>query len=410
MRVPVNLATARPGAGASRWAELDLIRGLAGALMVANHAGVDWVRDSEPMSLNGALTFTGSLAPVFFFMVTGLGRGIQSARVSTHRPFSDTLKKVLVLLLADAALWLSPSVHLGLNFLGFIGISTLALELVSMTRRPFAVAAAAAALCLVLRFAVAPRLHFPDEPSASVRFLSFVLGRAQSGEFAYPLCPWLAYPFLGFMLGRRAAQHADAVRAARPRFAFGFALAGAAGLAICVWFAARGMVFFRWGSMSFAYCWFGFAAVFVGLSLALLAVWRLPASWVVALSLPGIASFALVPFHYVVIWLGRAPLSGVIEMAFPVVVPLLVALVFSASKAFNRLVDRLASVRQREAWLWGVLVAAVGLLLLLSTVSDHDLRTPIMASVQLLSCALFALTSRQTVAVRSVGVPSRATE
>jgi hypothetical protein len=224
------------------------------------------------------------------------------------------------------------------------------------------------------------------------------------------LCPWLAYPFLGFMLGRRAAQHADAVRAARPRFAFGFALAGAAGLAICVWFAARGMVFFRWGSMSFAYCWFGFAAVFVGLSLALLAVWRLPASWVVALSLPGIASFALVPFHYVVIWLGRAPLSGVIEMAFPMVVPLLVALVFSASKAFNRLVDRLASVRHREAWLWGVLVAAVGLLLLLSTVSDHDLRTPIMASVQLLSCALFALTSRQTVAVRSVGVPSRATE
>ncbi len=154
--------------GARHWSELDLLRALAGVCMVSNHAGVSWLSESAwRQGLNGAITFVGSLAPVLFFTVTGLGRGIQAAG-RAPKPIADTLRKTLVLFLADAAFWLSPSQHFGLDFLGFIGLSALVLEL-RQGRRPVLAIALAFGACPGAPVRGGRQLRLPTEGGLGVR-------------------------------------------------------------------------------------------------------------------------------------------------------------------------------------------------------------------------------------------------
>src|SRR5271166_6618259 len=89
-----------------RWAEIDFLRGLAACLMIANHLGFA-SSSYEESTLVASMTFLGGMAPVLFFLVTGLGYGVKSV---SGRPRSNDrhLSKIMILLMADAFLCLCP--------------------------------------------------------------------------------------------------------------------------------------------------------------------------------------------------------------------------------------------------------------------------------------------------------------
>jgi hypothetical protein len=380
--------------GPRHWSEIDLLRALAGAFMVANHAGVGWLPSAQAnRGLDGALIFAGSLAPVLFFSVTGLGRGVR-ATTAARRPFSDVLRRVLVLFLADAALWLAPGSWIGLDFLGFIAISTLVIELVNDASRPGVVAVAGIGVCLIARFGVGP--HLGVGGSTLTQIMRFVVGGGTVAGFSYALTPWLAYPLFGLWVGRLVAARADLVRRYRGRFALALAVAATVGFVLCLVLAHRGLVFFRWGSMSLAYCVFGFSALLGSFSVALLAAGHLPAAAVKLLSLSGVASFILVPVHYLLVAAVYWMAPNVVTTAFPVVLLPLILAVFALSKRLDRLISAYAPRARGTRWSAVLLVAIVAILARLASLPSEggkSQRLLLMASAQLLACGLFVLTS-----------------
>jgi hypothetical protein len=386
--------------GSSHWAEIDLLRALAGALMVANHAGVKWLPSGQAdRGLAGALIFAGSLAPVLFFSVTGIGRGVRATTAgAARRPITDVLRRVMVLVLADAAIWLAPGSFIGMDFLGFIALSTLVIELVNDARRPGVVAAVGVGVCLVARFGVGPHLGLAADGSAFAQVIRFLVGDGTISGFSYAFTPWLAYPLFGLWVGRFVAARANVVRSAHGRRALAVALAVAAalGFSLCLVLAHRHLSFFRWGSMSFAYCVFGFAALFGSLAIVLVAAGRLGPAAVRVLSLSGMASFILVPVHYLLVGILQRLAPDAVRTGFPIAIPLLIVVVFAASKWLDRRISALVPRAQGTWWPSILLVAILAILARLAFVprtGNESQRLVLMASAQLLACGLFALTS-----------------
>lgn len=367
------------------WPELDVLRGLAAVLMVYNHAGVRFPREAHHW-LGNALEFAGSLAPVVFFLVTGLGRGVQFAAGGSARPLSDTLRKVLLLLLADVALWLSPAQHLGMDFLGFIAVSTLVVELIARTRLPTAIAWLVFFGVLGMRL-----LGAPLRESLGDNWLTFLCGLTPRSGFSYPLAPWLAYPVLGFLLGAAAQRRAATLRAAPDKLLLGALLATAAFGAVSLWQHSRGAMFFRWGSVSVAFTILSFATIFASIAAALvLAKTSLTTR---AFALPGTSSLVIVPVHYCLIdALVRIEPALATGANFPLTATILVAVAL----VLARLIDRAIGVALApRANLWWPLFAAA-LALLAATYATHGTaaRLPCMAAAQLALCALFAMRGR----------------
>ena len=398
-----RVATADVPHSARHWAELDLLRALAGALMVVNHAGVAWLPDhGERGGLDGALTFVGSLAPVLFFTVTGIGRGIQSAPGGASRPFRAPLLTAFILTLADATLWLSPTRHLGMDFLGFIALSTVVVEIVNRTRWPAAVAAVSALVCLLLRYVVAPRVGLRLGTGVAAQGLNLLVGKTALIATSYPICPWLAYPLFGSLVGRFAARHADRIRATRGRCASVLAVTAAVGLGLCVVMYQHHATFFRWGAMSFAYCILGFAAVLAGISLVLAVVRGASAGAIGALSLPGLASFVLVPVHYAVI-AGLHPESLMRPgVTFPLALLVLVPVVFGASRWIDRRMKALASHRRPLS----TVILLTTTVALLFQIARADGPLPLRLVTQLLACGLFAFLSPRRASRMPTPLPS----
>lgn len=110
------------------WKELDILRGLAGLLMIVNHLGVKTLEPSlRQDGLSGFLLFIGSFAPVLYFFITGVGYGIQSTQKKNVTNWSSVANKIAILFLADLLMKWSGGRILGLDFLGFIGCSSLLL-------------------------------------------------------------------------------------------------------------------------------------------------------------------------------------------------------------------------------------------------------------------------------------------
>ncbi len=383
----IDATASRPRA---YWPELDALRGLAAVLMVLNHAGVLWLGE-DARGLDEALTFMGGLAPVFFFMVTGTGRGVQSAGRANNKKTGDTLRKVGLLLLADVALWISPNRLLGMDFLGFIALSTLVVEGVQRTRRPALTASLLAAFVLGVRFALAPLLDLGEPMTSAQAVGRFLLGDRSLAGFAYPPCPWLAYPLFGYLLGRVAQRHADTVRARRMPVAGALGLSGGLGLAICYVLAQRGMIFFRWGTLSVAYTLFGFCALVCGAAIvvALERAGRARA----LIALPGTSSLVVVPIHYLLIHvLHEATPELARDGRFLPVVLIVIALALGISRAIDRVLTALAKEQRGASGYWlGTLATALVLTVATAYTTGSLPRLMVMTLAQLAISALFPL-------------------
>jgi len=361
--------------------DLNVLRGLAGAYMVIHHV---WAQFQPAVGrLGESLVFIGSCAPVIFFFVTGVGYGIKGAQRGAL--LASALKKVAVLLLADQLLFWRLQQPAGLDFLGFIGLSTLVLEWVSRRRRPVVVALGLTTAIIFLRYGLGAKAIIGRLGLADATWLLAAIGAKDIGGIAYPACPWLVYPLIGFALARAGAE-----RAIRP--VLGLSALSIASALFATMLIGRGYVVFRWGTVSLAFFALSFAILGGSLWLAFL-IDRLP-PLARAISLRGIASLAVVPLHYWVIevaaQLHMAPTDGQRLASLTV---LLGVLAFAGAKLAARLVQALADAAQARALssaLWATVLFCAALLLFGREVNPL-LRATCMALGQLALCALLVV-------------------
>ena len=362
--------------------QLDLFRGVAALLMVLNHAGVHWLAPEDATSgLAGLLVFLGSAAPALFFFATGAGMGL-SRRAALDWP--SLLRKVVLLLIADAALNWAEGRWLGLDFFGFCALSMLAVAGVVSSKRPRLTAVLVLVVVVALRYGDAP-LVMRLLPSAP--WLGFVTGVEGFPDVSYPLCPWLVFPLAGYLVGS-ASSRLDSARAQYAAAAAALLLLGAARA-----MALHGAAVHRWGSVSAAY--FVFAVGFVG------ACWVLARVAVGArgndfLRLRGPASLLVVPLHYAVIQVGMALLPTPWPLAvWGSIVAALCLLVLPACRGLADILRRVASAPRAGVPLVAAIVFSMACCGLAADFSPG------------LACWLVACLS-QTVIAANLARPSRA--
>jgi Heparan-alpha-glucosaminide N-acetyltransferase, catalytic len=376
------------------FAELDVLRMLAAALMVANHAGVAWLEPAaQRAGVTGALTFAGGFAPVVFFCVTGMGRGLRAGATGGDDRIK-TLQKAALLFLSDAAMWLAPDRWLGLDFLGFIALSSLLVDDFARRARWVASALIALAGCVSLRFVLGPAMQDFLPRALEAAPLRAVLGVAAVEGVSYPLSPWLAFPLLGMLAAGLTARRRSAGSDSRRRSLMACAAAALVATLGCALFVARGFVFHRWGTMSFAYFGASLGVLAAAFALALgLAPYAATARWRPLLALGGSASLVVVPVHY--------GLTGAIgyfwkpagAAEFVPALAISVAAIVAVARAFDGAVKDLARVASRAARL-GPLVLAIGGLLALALGSSEVPRPATQVVVQLAIAALFVRVGR----------------
>ena len=327
--------------------ELDVLRGLAAVLMIVNHGGYRLLGPEDASSGPlGALVFVGSFAPVLFFFATGFGVALSVNATGRAPDWRSTGVKAVLLLLADQLMFWRTGAMGGLDFLGFIGVSLLLVSVIARSRHAVAVCGACIAAIVVLRYGLAPKLIDPATPGGGWAWTAGVRGLR---DLPYPPAPWLAYPLAGFVLGRLYAGLDIRLPAPRNRWVVIGLVAVLSLVAIAGVLAARGAPFFRWGSVSAGYFVLSLAAV-IGAGLLSMGLAIASPRIATALSLRGVASFAVVPLHYGLLDLVargmNPPLGG---RVFVALIAIVVFACLLASKLFSRSVSAWVAGPRRAA-------------------------------------------------------------
>ncbi len=296
------------------WKELDILRGLAALLMIVNHAGYQTL---APTQVNGlvasSLLFVSSFAPVLFFFVTGVGYGLQSIKKKQASHWYVILNKVIILFLADLLIHWSNGKWVGLEFLGFIGLSSLVLEFVRKSKFPVIVSLVGFVVISLLRYSLGPYIYAHGYAQQGGWLLTWIVGFKDTPGVSYPLSPWLAYPFAGYLVGVAAVHYRRFIENDCPRgsakgnrikVVLGLLMLGILPAIAGLLLFKRGASFFRWGTVGIGFYVVSFAIILAGIaiSLALCTNSKL-VNLQEALSLKGIASLAVVPIHYILIYL-----------------------------------------------------------------------------------------------------------
>ena len=342
----------------AHWKELDVLRGIAAVMMVFNHVGVKLL---SPQFLESgfteALLFVTSFAPVIFFFVTGVGTGIQSHQRKKASRWASVLTKAGILWLADLLLAWSNGNGWWLDFLGFIGLSIVLLELIRTSKKPIAFSAIGIVLLTLLRYGVGAIVaHFGW--IENMWGIDLVLGTKMMPNVSYPLSPWLAYPLLGFIAGAAIARLQTKIDQQRLQTIAKILGVAALPAIVSLVFAAKGAVFFRWGSMSIAFYVLSFAAILGCLAIAMiLCSDRCPSFISEGLSLRGISSLAVVPIHYCLIdLLGWFKIGTVQPIGFVMWAIVVTALSFWLAAAVEQEGNSLSKSSQ-QGWLKSSLTA-----------------------------------------------------
>lgn len=315
-------------------------------MMVVNHAG-NHLLDTQlqrggPMAV---LVFIGSFAPVVFFFTTGFGAAI--SRSGTPNMFS-VLQKAALLLVADQFFFWRHGAGFGLDFLGFIALASVLSSWLMTRPRPFAAACLAIAVIAALRFGLGPRLATVSLGAWG----DWLIGVRAVANVSYPFSPWMALPMFGLAVGLRYPSGEVSESAAR-RWQLGSLAAAAVLLCLSAGAAAVGASFFRWGSMGLGFFLLSFAVIALcgWFSMVGARSWPRVAR---VLSIRGVASFAVVPVHYVAIDLTEAMIGHRLTQGeFIVTAVVLVVISFALSKLVATAVRRLVAP--------GHVVVAIGL-------------------------------------------------
>lgn len=382
--------------------DLDILRGLAALMMVTNHLAVKVLTPEQwSNGFLGNLTFIGSFAPVVFFFVTGMGYGIQSQRQQHSSRWSSVLNKVAILMVADLLMHWSVGRWIGLDFLGFIGLSMLLLEVIRLRKQPILYCAAGIVIISGLRFISVPLITKLFGYTVDLPIVHWILGNPAVPGISYPLSPWIVYPLLGFIVGAMAVRHWAMINTRRWQMVI--KLTGLALFPTLIGFviAWKGGVFFRWGTMNLNFYIVSFAAILFSMagSLAICATAKSKPQLKplqTALALPGIASFAIVPIHYFLIaLLARAGVKDLHGFSFCLMLLILTTLTFLLAQGLAEFSHKLSQMQSQKK-LWLMLVVAIALFSGITLLFGQEAALlPLFTRTdgQLLLCLLFAVRS-----------------
>lgn len=378
----------------TQWVELDILRGLAGIIMVYNHAAARWLDEAQRQDpLCGALFLIGSYAPVVFFATTGIGYGIQSElpRKRAGHAFGF-VRKVVILLVADALLWLGREIWIGLDFLGFIALSMLILEPIRRRRMGWVWPLVGVVVVAGLRYGLAPAVVPPPASGQPATLVHWLAGVASPPGFSYPILPWVGYTLAGFSVGVLMQRLPALIVARRRPLALALLGLGALDGAAIGWLTLQGAGLMRWGTVNKLFFVSGFVVLTLGSGLSLLAA---PSTRLARLlSLRGISSLALVPLHYAVIAIVLAALDTRALSSAQFALMSTAAVV--ASLAMARGWDRVAKALVPRAWAWSALMVVTAAAIASKLLLTHALWLTLACALgQLALCCLLIVERRR---------------
>jgi hypothetical protein len=317
------------GGGKNSVEQLDFLRGIAICMMIVNHVGERLLDNNLLASgLLADLVFVGSFAPVVFFFTTGFGIGFAKRDV-TPSSFLSTLLKAGLLVVADQLMLWRTATLWGVDFLGFIAISSVLVTSLAASKKSIWLCTALMLGVFAIRFGLGGwARERPDLPG----ILIWLIGARGIDGISYPFSPWIIYPLLGFLLGRGyGALQTSHTSFPRPWLY----LATVAALISAAALDRANAIFFRWGTMSFAFFVLSIGVLFLTLIVAWRVTTRLPRVSQL-LSLRGISSLAIVPIHYALIEIiaetNGSPL-GAIAAATAMIVAVILSVILSRAFA-----------------------------------------------------------------------------
>lgn len=378
------------------WQELDILRGLAALLMIVNHAGHQTLASNQADGfVASSLLFVSSFAPVLFFFVTGVGYGLQSVKKKRASHWYVILNKVIILFFADLLIHWSNGKWIGLEFLGFIGLSSLVLEFVRRSKFPVMVSLAGFIAISLMRYLLGPYFHALGYDQQSGWLLNWIVGFKDTPNVSYPLSPWLAYPFAGYLVGVAAVHYRRFIESDRFKVASGLIIVGIFPALAGLFLFKRGASFFRWGTVGIGFYIVSFAIILVGIAISLVCTNSKLTNLQEALSLKGIASLAVVPIHYILIYL--VVISGgksVDLFKYSLIAIAVLVLSFFFSRQVENVGQKVRQFKQQKTvWLSLVAILTIAAALTLITGQQTTSIAPIYPRTfgQLILCLLFVL-------------------
>jgi len=219
---------------------VDWLRGLAVVLMIQTHLYDAWCSPAAKTTVEyGWTRFWGGIPSRLFLLLVGVSMAIryehQMAAGADRRKMVRTAVKRGLEILGLAYLFRLQEYLLGgaydwhdlfrVDILNCIGASMIVGAFITAPRngkRPIAITALVAAVCIALGPIVGPQ-HFPD---FLPRPLTSYLGGERPMSW-FPLFPWLAWPLIGVLVGHAWVRGSADAR----RQAWTFLLTGAVGAA-----------------------------------------------------------------------------------------------------------------------------------------------------------------------------------
>ncbi|HAX76130.1 MAG TPA: hypothetical protein DCY88_09920 [Cyanobacteria bacterium UBA11372] len=378
------------------WQELDVLRGLAALLMILNHVGYNTLATAE---INGiwaaSLLFITSCAPVLFFFVTGVGYGIQSSQKKKLGHWCVIFNKVIILFLADLLIHWSNGRWLGLEFLGFIAISSLVMEFIRRSKSPLTYCLIGFVAIFIIRYLLGHFIHSLGYDQKGWWLLDWIIGTTEIDGVSYPLSPWIAYPLAGYIVGVVAMGYRDYIKTHRLQVVVGLLMgAGVPAIASLI-LLQRGSSFFRWGTVSLGFYIVSFAILLVSIA-GTLAFCGEPKLSICqnALSLKGIASLAVVPVHYFLIDLvTRMGAKELNLLSYGIIAIAVLTISFLGARFVEYLSSIIVKIKKQKV-VWVGLVAMFLLASGLTLIYNRESTSLVMLTRtfgQIVLCLLFAM-------------------
>ncbi len=317
--------------------------------MIFNHAGFALLAPGlASHGASGVLVFAGSFAPVLFFFAVGFGAALDTRRGDDWA----VIYKVLLLLLADQFFAWSSSRLWGLDFFAFIGISLLTAKAVMRLSRPVFGATVLIALVLLLRFVVGVAVGSSADLPAPIHWVFGVKGFE---AVSYPLAPWLVYPLWGVVMARGWLRYGASIASKQWLWLVGPMLASGSLAVSAYWL---GLSFHRWGTVGIGYFILSVSVLLAFVLMSLL-YQRLVRPSAGMLALGGVASFMVVPVHYVMLKGGLLPRETAAGLAYLLITCTVAVLSFLLSKWMEQRLQQHKPNPQKQLGWTGMLLLAV---------------------------------------------------
>lgn len=375
------------------WYELDLLRGLAAIFMIVNHVGYAILApELTTQGLSGILIFVGSFAPVLFFFITGVGYGLQSRQQPKESYWSGVGYKVFILLVADQFFYWNEGTLLGLNFLGFIGFSTLVIAWIRRYRHSVIFAFAGFFLVSSLRYLIAPIVQSFD---INIELVTWILGQPDIQGISYPMSPWLAYPFAGYLIGYAAARYVPFKEKYGKELIVSLFILSCLPAILAFILLQSGSSFHRWGTVAIGFYAISFSIIIICLVYSLACVILIKSTdFKNIVSLRGISSLAVVPIHYYLIFLIQSiGLTNLGTFSFLFLMLGTIAVSFFLSKSISLFGKNIQKLKSKTV-VRGILISMVSIagIITFSYASTNPLLSMSSRTYgQILLCLLFVI-------------------